>query len=158
MNQRYKARAFSHFPARVFRFARAIAHVTNYIGYVSTAAGQYFTADDGHQWHFDAGSLALDFAYTGAMGDNPAWERLNTPADLALWLDQRFPEVDGTATDRDLTDALALRRAIASAAIAISRGDRPTADDIDVINLFAATPDIPPALRLKSGNAPRRQS
>jgi predicted RNA-binding Zn ribbon-like protein len=128
---------------------------------VSTAAGQYFIARDGHRWHFDAGSLALDFAYTGAMGDNPAWERLHTPADLALWLDERFPEVDGTASDRDLIDALALRRAIANSATAISRRDRPTADDVDVINLFAATPDIPPALdggRRRAGRSRARAS
>ena len=113
---------------------------------MSTAAGQWFTALDGHRWHFEAGSLALDFAYTGAMGDNPAWERLHSPADLANWLDDRFPDVDGTATDRDLVDAFALRHAIAHSATAISRGQRPDGDDVDVINLFAATPDIPPTL------------
>ncbi|MBG6055671.1 putative RNA-binding Zn ribbon-like protein [Salinibacterium sp. CAN_S4] len=128
---------------------------------MSDEAGQWFTAGDGHRWHFDAGSLALDFAYTGAMGDNPAWERLHSPADLAGWLDERFPEVDGTASDRDLIDALALRQAIARSATAISRGDRPSADDVDVINLFAATPDIPPALeggRRQAGRTRARAS
>ncbi len=128
---------------------------------VSTAAGQWFAAGDGHRWHFDAGSLALDFAYTGAMGDNQAWERLHTPADLASWLDERFPDVDGTATDRDLIDSLALRAAIARSATAISRGQRPAGDDVDVINLFAATPDIPPALaggRRQAGRAHARVS
>ena len=93
------------------------------------------------------------------MGDNPAWERLHTPADLASWLDERFPDVDGTATDRDLIDSLALRAAIARSATAISRGQRPAGDDVDVINLFAATPDIPPALaggRRQAGRACRR--
>ena len=43
--------------------------------------------------------------YTGAMGDNPAWERLHTPEDLASWLDGRFNGIDGTVSDRDLIDA-----------------------------------------------------
>lgn len=80
------------------------------------------------------------------MGDDPTWEALHSPANLAEWLRERFPEVDATATDRDLTDALALRGSIARSATAISRGARPTGEDVDVINLFAATPDIPPAL------------
>lgn len=128
---------------------------------MSEEAEQRFTVNDDRLWHFDAGSLALDFAYTGGMGDSPAGERLRTPADLALWFDERFPEVDGTANDRDLTDALALRQAIARSATAISRGDRPSADDVDVVNLFAATPDIPPSLaggRRQAGRARARAS
>lgn len=110
------------------------------------ATGQWFTGSDGRRWWFDSGSRALDFAYTGAMGDNPAWERLHTPEDLASWLDDRFAGIDGTVTDRDLIDAKALRGAIARVATAVSRHENVESDDIDVINLFAATPDIPPAL------------
>ena len=108
--------------------------------------GQWFRSSDGHRWWFDSGSLSLDFAYTGAMGDNPAWETLHAPSDLGAWLDERFDEVDASASDRELTDARALRSAIARTATAISRGDDPTGDDVDIINLFAATPDIPPVL------------
>jgi predicted RNA-binding Zn ribbon-like protein len=108
--------------------------------------GQWFTSGEGHRWWFDSGALALDFAYTGGMGDNPAWERLHSPADLSAWLDERFDDVDSTATDRELTDALALRAAIARTATAFSRGGDPLGDDVDIINLFAATPDIPPVL------------
>lgn len=108
--------------------------------------GQWFTSGDGHRWWFDSGALALDFAYTGGMGDNPAWERLHSPDDLGAWLDERFDEVDGTASDRELVDALALRAAIARTATAFSRGEDATVDDVDTINLFAATPDIPPVL------------
>jgi predicted RNA-binding Zn ribbon-like protein len=110
------------------------------------ATGQWFTGSDGHRWWFDSGSLALDFAYTGAMGDNPAWERLHAPVDLASWLDGRFTGIDGTVTDRDLIDARALRGAIARVSTAVSRHTNAASDDIDVINLFAATPDIPPVL------------
>ena len=106
--------------------------------------GQYFTASDGHEWLFDSGAVALDFAYTGAMGDNPAWERLTSADDLRTWLSQRFIGVD--VADRDLTDALALRAALANALTAIGHGEEVSGEDVDVINLFAATPDIPPAL------------
>lgn len=108
--------------------------------------GQWFTSRDGQRWWFDSGSVALDFAYSGGMGDNPAWERLHGPNDLTAWLGSRFDGLAGAATDRELTDALALRGAIASAATALSHGTSPSADDVDMINLFAATPDIPPAL------------
>lgn len=108
--------------------------------------GQWFTGSDGHRWWFDSGSLALDFAYTGGMGDNPIWERLHTPDDLATWLEGRFEHADGAVSERDLQDAKALRQCIARAVTAASRGEGPSPDDVDVINLYAATPDIPPVL------------
>jgi predicted RNA-binding Zn ribbon-like protein len=115
------------------------------------STGQWFTALDGHPWFFDSGSTALDFAYTGAMGYelpwfSSDWEDLHSPDDLAAWIAGRFPTVAPTATDRDLVDALALRGAIARVATASSRGGAGAAADVDIINLFAATPDIPPAL------------
>ena len=96
--------------------------------------------------------MALDFAYTGALGGNPAWERLREPAELAEWLEGRFSGVDGTVSDVDLRDGKALRQAIADVAVAVAVGagagfgGTPNPLDVDVINLFAATPDIPPAL------------
>lgn len=110
--------------------------------------GQWFAGSaDGHRWWFDSGAIALDFAYTGAMGQaRPEWERWHTPTELAEWLGERFEGLDAAATDRDLTDARALRSAIARLATGISRGVEPDGDDVDVVNLFAATPDIPPVL------------
>jgi predicted RNA-binding Zn ribbon-like protein len=108
--------------------------------------GQWFTSSDGGQWWFDSGSLSLDFAYTGGMDDNPAWERLRTPSDLAGWLEERFANSDGVVGEGDLRDALELRGAVARAAASASQGETPATGDIDVINLFAATPDIPPVL------------
>lgn len=122
------------------------------------ATGQWFHSVDGHRWRFDSGSRALDFAYTGAMGDNPAWERLHETTDLADWLSERFSAIDGTVTDRDLVDAKALRSAIARIATEISRGEEPHRDDVDVINLFAATPDIPPVLPGGSRQAGRTRA
>lgn len=116
-------------------------HVTD-----SRPTGQWITSSDDHRWWFDSGSLALDFAYTWGLGKRPEWETLHTPEDLAAWLEGRFDEVHGPVTDRDLVDATALRAAISSAALAASRGEAPRAEDVDVINLYAATPNIPPAL------------
>jgi len=108
--------------------------------------GQWFASRDGGQWWFDSGSVALDFAYTGAMGDNPEWERLHEASDLSDWLEPRFPGVDGVATDGDLRDATMLRSALAAAATSASLGQPIEPRIVDVINLFAATPDVPPAL------------
>ncbi len=110
------------------------------------ANGQWFDPRDGTRWWFDSGALSLDFAYTGAMADNPAWERLHTPSELGSWLVGRFDRVGADAADRDLLDARALRSAIAAVAHAIVDGADPRPDDVDTINLFAATPNIPPAL------------
>jgi predicted RNA-binding Zn ribbon-like protein len=114
------------------------------MGQAGATTGQWVASDDGHRWWFDSGSVALDFAYSGALGDG--WEMLYEPSDLADWLNGRFPGVDGTVTDRDLIDAKALRAAIARLAIAASSNERAATDDVDVVNLFAATPDIPPSL------------
>jgi predicted RNA-binding Zn ribbon-like protein len=128
----------------------------------TTSTGQWFASRDGGRWWFDSGSIALDFAYTGAMGDNPEWERLHAAADLGDWLEPRFPGVDGAATDGDLRDATMLRGAIAAAAVAVStsEGDGVTVGpkDVDVINLFAATPDVPPALAGGSRQAGRTKA
>jgi hypothetical protein len=108
----------------------------------SKPTGQWFVASDGTRWWFDSGSVALDFAYTG--GFNARWESLHTPADLGEWLTGRFPEVGGEFTDRDLIDAKALRDTLARMSTAASRSEPLPHRDIDVLNLFAATPDIPP--------------
>jgi predicted RNA-binding Zn ribbon-like protein len=112
----------------------------------SRPTGQWFTSGDGSRWWFDSGALALDFAYTGGMSDRAEWEQLHSPDDLATWLESRFDEVEGTVTEGDLRDAIALRGAIGRAALAASRGSAPSAADIDAINLYAAIPDIPPIL------------
>lgn len=109
--------------------------------------GQWITTGDERAWWFDSGSLALDFAYTGAMGgETGRAETMHSASELGAWLAGRFPEVLDGATDRDLVDARALRTAIARAATALSHGRGIPSDDVDLINLFAATPDIAPAL------------
>lgn len=112
---------------------------------VSIPVGQWFTDDSG-RWWFDSGSFALDFAYTGGLPVAVARERLHAPDDLTSWMRERFPMTIGGARSRDLFDALALRDAISRLALAAGRGTERRAADIDVVNLYAATPDIPPTL------------
>jgi predicted RNA-binding Zn ribbon-like protein len=108
-------------------------------------------------WWFDAGSVALDFAYTGGFDDDRA--RVDTASELTAWLNQRFPEVGGEeAGEGDLRDALALRSGIAHLAGAAIVGESAAAEDVDLVNLFAATPDIPPILAGGSRQAGRSRA
>ena len=102
---------------------------------------------DGARWFFDAGAESLDFAYLGHLGHASPETPVTTPAELGRWLAERVERLDAEAvTDRDLTDAIALRDAIGRLAIATADGATRAPDDIDTVNLFAATPDVPPAL------------
>lgn len=116
----------------------------------SRGTGQWFDSADGQRWWFDSGSLSLDFAYTGALGDGRTekgrWEMLHSPADLGAWLSDRFVHIDPDVAERELADALMLRESIARLALAASLAEPPSTSDIDVVNLFAATPDLPPSL------------
>ena len=130
-------------------------HVTEYIGYMSEPAttvpvtGQWFTTSEGTRWWFDSGSLALDFAYTGPVEtdgvlSNQPGETLHSAADLTAWLTGRLPSA--AAGSRDLADAIRLRGAIGGLARAASAGIAHDSAGIDLLNLYAATPDIPPRL------------
>jgi predicted RNA-binding Zn ribbon-like protein len=122
---------------------------------VSIPVGQWLTSVEGTRWWFDSGSFALDFAYTGAMGGNPAWERLHAPDDLTTWLRERFPVTVSAARSRDLFDAISLRGAIGRMALSAAHGEAMRSGDVDLVNLYAATPDIPPALAGGSRQAGR---
>lgn len=127
---------------------------------VSTVAppvGQWLTSPDGLRWWFDSGSFALDFAYTGSIGRGGAvaHEALHSPDDLTAWLAARFPVPVGAARTRDLFDAVALRDAVSRLALSASRGELLRSEDVDTVNLFAATPDIPPVLAGGSRQAGR---
>lgn len=122
---------------------------------VSIPAGQWITTpDDGQQWWFDSGSFALDFVYTGPFLEGAA-DRFRDADDLTAWLHERFPMPVGVARPGDLSDALALRAAIGRLASAASRDEALTSSDIDLVNLYAATPDIPPTLSGGSRQAGR---
>lgn len=98
--------------------------------------GQWLSAEAGTQWWFDSGSLSLDFGYASFIN----------PADLAEWLGHRFARVEHSATDRELRDAEGLADAIARVAVARTREVSAAPEDIDVVNLYAAMPDVPPSL------------
>lgn len=89
---------------------------------------------DGVPWLFDAGADSFDFTS-------------GSEEELAAWLVGRFerlaPESLG---ERELLDARTLRAAITRLAVAAADGTVPDPGDVDVVNLFAATPDIPPVL------------
>ena len=102
----------------------------------SRTTGQWLAEPDGQRWWFDSGALSLDFGYASFVN----------PADLAGWLGERFERLDRSATARELEDAEGLVEAIARVAIARRREVSATPDDIDTINLYAATPDVPPTL------------
>lgn len=114
--------------------------------------GRWLDTPDGLHWWFDPGALCLDFAYTGTLSGD---ETLTDPAALAEWLSPRFAEADGVVSDGDLRDALALRDAIARLAVTLARSESPDPGDIDVVNLYAAIPDIPPVLTGGSRRAGR---
>ena len=124
--------------------------------------GQWLRSDTGTPWFFDSGALSLDFAYLGgfragsrlgpesgfalpADGSVP-WDGLLLTADLDDWVAERWPGVGAAASDRELADARALRDAVARLAVAATDATSPDPDDVDTLNLFAATPDVPPTL------------
>lgn len=124
--------------------------------------GQWFVSDAGLRWHFDSGAVSLDFAYRGGFppgtfgpaagvpGTSAAsttpWDGLLVPADLDEFLRARFEGLGAPASDRELQDARALRDAIARLAVHAADGHVPPPEDIDVVNLYAALPDVPPSL------------
>ena len=97
------------------------------------SAGRWIITD-GSRWFFDAGADSLDFAS-------------GPDAEVRHWLLERFERLPARdIDDRALVDALALRGTITRMAAAIADDLPVTAYDVDTLNLFAATPDIPPVL------------
>ncbi|GAB3392983.1 CGNR zinc finger domain-containing protein [Humibacter soli] len=121
--------------------------------------GQWLEGSDGQRWWFDSGCLCLDFAYTGHLTGVAPWgaigERLSTPHDLEAWLHERFPAIDATCADHELRDAVTLRDAIANLTYAALGRHPYAARDVDIVNLYASTPDLPPALAGGSRQAGR---
>ncbi len=80
------------------------------------SSGQWLIAPEGVSWFFDAGAESLDFA----AAPEPVHAR-----DLGEWLAARYERLDADeASDRDLTDALALRAAIDRLATAAADRER----------------------------------
>jgi predicted RNA-binding Zn ribbon-like protein len=66
-------------------------------------------------------------------------------SDAATWLTRRFDRL-APATEADVADAEALSAAIDRLVTATADETTRRAEDVDVVNLFAATPDVPPIL------------
>ena len=97
------------------------------------SAGRWIITD-GARWFFDAGADSLDFT------SGPDTE-------VRHWLAERFERLPiAEIGERELVDALGLREAITRLAAARADGVAPAPDDVDTLNLFAATPDVPPVL------------
>jgi len=110
------------------------------------AVGQWFVSNDGVRWWFDSGDIALDFAYTGSMGDGrPEWELWHERGDLERWVEERFGVVV-TATEADLRRAKRLRDAIARLVTDVSQGRGQRPEQQQVVNRYAARPDVAPRL------------
>lgn len=102
---------------------------------------------DGRRWHFDSGSLALDFGYTGDYGYNrPEWERLHEPSDLHSWIVSRFGALEAPVTAQQFARALDVRSAVTTLAHAAADGTALDANSIDVLNVTATTTPIRPHL------------
>jgi predicted RNA-binding Zn ribbon-like protein len=64
---------------------------------------------------------------------------------VGTWLDARFDRL-AAVTERDAADAEALSAAIERLVVATADETTRHAEDVDTVNLFAATPDVPPVL------------
>lgn len=108
---------------------------------------------DGRRWHFDSGSLALDFGYTGDYGyDRPDWERLHEPRDLHDWIDSRFGSLDTPISKGQLAGALDVRSAVTLLAHAAADGTVSDARSVDLLNEIAAATPVRP--HLSGGSTP----
>ncbi len=99
---------------------------------------------------FVAGRLCIDFTQTGGeTGKRAAWERFHGPSDLADWFAASPLQLDKVqVSSEEFKIALSLREAIWQAAEVIRQKETLLAEDIDTINHVAATPDLPPQLKL----------
>jgi predicted RNA-binding Zn ribbon-like protein len=100
----------------------------------------------GRSFRFDAGAHCLDFAHSGGDGPYAVFETLHEPADLAEWLASPPLGIAVTepVTDRELSDAKQLRRAIWSAAHAAAEGRPIEPADVAAIDHAAAwAPPVP---------------
>ena len=114
------------------------------------ATGQWFVSSQGTRWWFDSGAIALDFAYTGSMGDHPAWERWHHPGDAAGWFEERCG-VRVRVTAAGLSRAKELRDAVATLAFDRLRERPLDARAVTLLDRWAREPDVAPQL----GREPR---
>lgn len=99
---------------------------------------------------FVAGRLCIDFTQTGGeTGKRAYWERLHQPSDLTDWFAASPLQLQTVQVrPEEFNVALSLREAIWRVAQAVRQEQKPLAPDVDLINQVAASPDLPPQLKL----------
>ena len=112
---------------------------------VEPRTGQWFVSSEGTRWWFDPGSISLDFAYTGAMGDNPDRETWHRPADASAWFAERYG-VRVRLTRDDLARARKLRAAVATLTYDALAGRDFTRSAAHLLDRWARQPDVAPQL------------
>ena len=113
--------------------------------WIPVPTGQWFVSAEGVRWWFDSGSLSLDFAYTGSMGDRPEWEQWPSVEQMSQWFAERFSARVGP-TVADLAAAKELRDAVATAVWDSFAGRDPSESVLRLIDRHAAAPDVAPQL------------
>jgi predicted RNA-binding Zn ribbon-like protein len=94
------------------------------------------------RWRF-VGRPCLDFAMTGGRGEWARYERLAKPSDLCDWFAEGPLRLHGVGVDDDeLRAAGDLRDAIQHIAFALLAERALAADQVAVLNAFAATPPL----------------
>src|ERR1700741_2876989 len=107
------------------------------------------TPPTGQTYTFDPGCFSLELLLTGGPGVYQQWEILHEPADLAKWLaDSRLATVPLRADDfrirpAELRRITQFRDAFLSVALAITRDERPSTADLEVINFAAGPRPVP---------------
>lgn len=98
---------------------------------------------------FLGGRPCLDFVATLGKRHAAPVERLPDPGALARWIAEAgLSAEDGPlpVTARDLTEARTLREAVHRVVRSAMAGQEPDADDVRLVNEFAARPDLAPQL------------
>src|SRR5262245_21773652 len=94
---------------------------------------------------FDTGRPSLDLVITVGERWRRSFERLRSREDLARWLmEAGLADAPPRVTDADLSNARDLREAVFRVARAAMDGAPAPESDVDVINAWAARPDLPP--------------
>lgn len=104
------------------------------------------------RWWWLGRPLSLDLAnYMHREGDSERFrDLLTSPDDLQSWLaaqGARVGEFEPDAHETRLADFVRLRDALRDLFTAISRGEEPTAQVVDVVNQYAAAAAVVPRLR-----------
>jgi predicted RNA-binding Zn ribbon-like protein len=98
-------------------------------------------------FHFETGRLCLNFVATVGDRAHLAFDRWRKPGDFARWCIEAaiLREAPAIATE-PLKQARALREAIYRGLVAVRAGRRPSVQDIELVNGWAARPPLIPQL------------